>query len=233
MTERYSPTLPALRYLVDESPLLHHPLLASFADLRQSQVKSWAREQYYLSLSFADTLATLFARVPFQYVAQKRELADMFYREVRGGNDLQSHEAEFAAMASFLELNLEQLQQERPKPYTQQFIDDRVALCSQKPIAQSLAAMALGNEYLNLSIFKAYRDAIPTITGLENCPLGYFDAHLRDEHDDFKIMDAAFQKVNSAGLNNSLEQRMIEQAVGELVDIRSRYCDVLWADLRL
>ncbi|HLC71821.1 MAG TPA: hypothetical protein VJI32_07455, partial [Candidatus Nanoarchaeia archaeon] len=60
-------SLYALRYLVDGSALLHHPLLTSFADLGRNQVKSWAREQYYLSLSFADTLATLFARVPFQY----------------------------------------------------------------------------------------------------------------------------------------------------------------------
>ena|SRR3989338_3898195 len=221
-------TLQSLQYLVDENPLLHHPLLTSFADLSKSQVKSWAREQYYLSLSFADTLATLFAKVPFQHVTEKRQLAAMFYKEVGGGNDLQSHEAEFAALVSFLDLHLEQLQQERPKPYTQQFIEDRVALCLQKPIAQSLAAMALGNEYLNLSIFKAYRDAIPTIAGLESCPLGYFDAHLRDEHDDFRIMDAAFQKVSDGGFDNN-----IAQAVGELLEIRSRYCDALWADLKL
>ncbi|MBI2145916.1 iron-containing redox enzyme family protein [Candidatus Woesearchaeota archaeon] len=219
-------TLNALQYLVDENPILQHPLLVSFADLRKSQVKSWAREQYYLSLSFADTLAILFARVPFTYVAEKRQLADMFYTEVRGGNDLYSHEAEFAAMASFLELNLEQLQQERPKTHTQQFIDDRLALCSQKPIAQSLAAMALGNEYLNLSIFKSYRDGIPKISGLASCPLGYFDAHLRDEYDDFKIMDAAFQKVSS-GLDNG-----VERAVRKLLEIRTHYFDALWEDLK-
>ena len=220
-------TLKSLQYLIDETPLLQHPLLTSFADLGKSQVKSWAREQYYLSLSFADTLATLFARVPFEYVTEKRRLAEMFYREVRGGDDPRSHEAEFAAMASFLELDLEQLQQEKPKRYTQQFIDERLALCSQKPIAQSLAAMALGNEYLNLSIFKAYRDGIVKVLDLESCPLGYFDAHLHDEYDDFKIMDAAFHKVGG-GLDKD-----IERAVGELLDIRTSYCDALWEDLKL
>ena len=220
-------TLTNLRYLVDEHPLLLHPLLVSFADLNRDQVKSWAREQYYLSISFPDTLATLFARVNFRHVAEKRGLAEMFYREVRGGNDPDSHEAEFVKLAAFLELDLRQLQLEEPKDYTLRFIDDRLALCQDRKISASLAAMAVGNEYLNLQIFAAYRKGISQIAGLENCPTGYFEAHLRDEMEDFKVMENAFYRVNVGSTKQELGN-----VVKELLDIRTGYFDALFKDLQ-
>ena len=221
-------TLTALQYLVDEHPVVSHPLLTSFGEgsFNKEQVQSWAREQYYLSLSFPDTLATLFARVNFRHVAEKRGLAEMFYREVRGGNDPDSHEAEFAKLAAFLKLDLRQLQLEEPKDYTLRFIDDRLALCQDRKISTSLAAMAVGNEYLNLQIFAAYRKGIGQIAGLKNCPTGYFEAHVRDEMDDFRIMDRAFQKVNVG-----CEERDLCGAVKELLAIRVRYFDDLVEDL--
>lgn len=218
--------LTALQHIVDEHPVTLHPLLTNFGELEKPQVQSWAREQYYLSLSFADTLATLYARVPFTYVEEKRELAHMFYREVRGGNESDSHEAEFGDFASFLELDLLKLRQERPRVYTQRFIEERLAVCTDAPIDCSLAAMALGNEYLNLTIFDTYRKGIQKIEGFEECPVGYFEAHLRDEHDDFRTMNRAFQKVCKRDDGAQL-------AIKEMLDIRRKYFDELWEDLHL
>lgn len=223
-------SLQAMNSLIEGHPVITHPFLVRFSQggLTTEQIKRWARQQFYLSHSFPDTLATLFSRIPFTHVQEKRALLEMLYREARGGNDPDSHEAQFTKMALFLRVNPTALLSEEPTSYTQQFISQRQRICETRSVAEGLAAMAVANEILNLSIFKAYQEGVQKMAGLEACPTDYFAVHLRDEYEDFSIMNEAFKKVSS-----EISVEKIEQAILDLLDVRMTYFDSLWNDLGL
>jgi len=216
--------------LVNAHPVVSHPFLKRFREgtLTREQVQRWAQEQFYFSLSFPDTLAILFARIPITNIREKRKLLDMLNQEARGGKDPDSHEAYLEQFITFLGLDGGVLLQQQPKWYTQQFIRKRQEICLQRPIEESLAALAIGNEILNLTIFNAYAHGINKVQELNNCPKDYFEAHLHDEQEDFDRLADAFESITR---KNKIEEDRIRSAIIEMLDARKQYFDELLMDL--
>lgn len=223
--------LNALRHLVDDHPVVQHPFLQRFRAGRWSrtQVRFWAEQQFYFSISLPSAFAALYARVPDRCWKAKRQLVKLLSVEAWGSDDLRCHSHHFVEFCNFFEIDVERLTEEAPRPYTQVYLQQRLAICldSQRPVAVGLAAIALGNEILNLHIYRAYRDGIHRIPGCEDCPTGYFDAHLCDEEADAKV----FADLFSAVADSATDFEAARAGLLELLDARVAFFDALCRDL--
>ena len=219
-------SLQNMRNILKQHPVISHKFLMDFSNgnFTKEQIKFWLEQQFFLSVSFPDALGFLFSRIPFEHIREKRKLAEMLLAEARGSGDPDSHEAHFKKLALFFGLDADSLLHQKPKNYTQNFIQKRTSICLEKSLDESLAAIAIGNEILNLHIFQAYTNGIRNTKGLENCPTAYFDVHLRDEIDDFNILNNAFLAVSTNAKN-------IEKTILEISDARHVYFDKLLKDM--
>lgn len=222
--------LEEMKSVVANHPVTQHPFLKAFADgrLTLEQVRRWLEEQFYLSSSFSSTFAALYARIPDRFWKEKHELVGLFAVEAWGTNNPKAHSIYFAELARFLSIDLDVLTARAPKQYTKNYITARIDLClsPNRPITQGLAAIALG-EILNLHICEAYKEGIHKIAGLEKCPTGFFDAHIRDEVGDFKV----FQSLFDAVARGEDDLRNAEIGVQELFGQRVIFLDRLAEDL--
>lgn len=221
--------LDSLQDIVERHPVVSHPILKLFREgtLTRDQVKSWFEQQLYFSISLPDCFASLFARTPIQHWKVKRPLVDLLQVEAWGTNDVTAHSNYFKELATFLEIDIETLTKKAPKPYTKVYISERSRICLQEPIEIGLAAIALGNERLNLCIYDTYRAGIHKIRGLELCPTGYFDAHVRDEHNDFLV----FNSLYDALVQTDAQITQVAQGLQHILDERNIFFDMLYIDL--
>lgn len=212
-------------------PVIHHPFLEAFREGRLSadQVRFWVEQQFYFSISLPSAFAAVYARIPDQFWLEKRALVDLIKVEAWGSED-SHHSNHFKALCSCLKIDLPQLTQRVPKPYTAEYLNYRLQLCvdPEKSLTDGLASIAIGNELLNLFFFKAYRQGIHKVPGLEHCPTGYFDVHLADEQKDFVVFSQLFEVV----AQNQDSVVSAEQALHKLLDRRMQFFDALYQDVQ-
>lgn len=227
-----APILIGLRALVDSHPVLAHPFLSTFrsGSLSRSQLDLWAGQQFFFSISLPSAFAALYARIPDieRLWKDKCDLAELFKVEAWGTRETGHHSRHFIKLCDFLGINVDDLE---AKPYTERYIASRLEMClnAARHIGQGLAGIGFGNEFLNLHIFRAYREGINKIPGCENCPTGYFDAHLRDEENDSRSFQALFNKL----VTTEEEYYLAQQGLLELLDKRNEFFNDLWEDLRV
>ncbi len=221
-------SLEKMKSVVEKHQVVRHPFLKAFAGGRLTfdQVRRWAEQQFYFSISLPSAFAALYARVDDRFWMEKRPLVGLINIEAWATGGPEAHSTFFIELARFLDLNLPELTSRPPKVYTRQYITARLNLCLDRPIVQGLAAIALANEILNLYIFDVYRQGIQKCVGL-GCPTGYFDAHIRDEESDFRVFQSLFDVI-AQGEN---DLRFAEMAVSELLNERIVFLDALSKDL--
>lgn len=223
--------LESMKTVVANHPVIHHQFLEHFRNgaLTKAQVVAWFEQQFYFSISLPSAFAALYARIPDRYWEAKRPLVELINVEAWGTDNSKAHSGYFIEVAKFLSIDLNALTAAAPKHYTQDYITARLNLClnQNRPIVQGLAAIGLGNEVLNFYIFQFYKEGIHKIEGIEECPTGYFDAHLRDEESDFQI----FQSLFDAVAQNEGDLKSAEDGLRELLDKRVIFFDRLSEDL--
>lgn len=222
-----------IRRIVDVHPVVSHPFLCAFESgrLTKPQARFWVVQQFFFSVSLPSAFAAIYARVPDKWWKEKRALLDLLRVEAWGSRDYGSHSRHFMELCEYLEIDVEGLSEADAKDYTQRYVASRLDICLDtcRPLGQALLAIGLGNEVLNLFIFRAYRNGIRKIYGMEKCPTGYFDAHLQDESRDAQVFLDLFARVAT-----SAEEQVIAQGgLRELLDKRLIYLDALWADVQL
>ncbi len=225
-------TLDVLKPVLEQHPVREHHFLRAFAngEFDYSQVQSWAREQYHFSVSLPRCFAALYARISDQYWKEKRPLIDLLSVEAWGTEKDGGHSRHFMSLLEFLGLDGNELSRTVPKQYTEKYLEERLIVClsHERPIGVGLATIALGNELLNLTLFRAYRTGIPKIHGLEHCPTSYFDAHLKDESEDYKVFAELFEKV----IHSEQELIAAGKNLKNLLDKRVIFFDSLYRDLK-
>lgn len=223
--------LEKMRWVVDTHTILSHPFMMAFkgGQLNKRQVTFWAVQQFFFSISLPSAFAALYARIPDRLWKDKRDLVELLKVEAWGSRDAGCHSRHFIKLLDFLGVRLDHLTERDATPYTQSYIAARLEMClnPDRHLGQGLAAIGLGNEILNLHIFEVYREGIDKIPGLENCPTGYFDAHLRDEENDSRI----FHKLFSELVTTEEEYQLAQQGLLELLDKRNDFFNGLWEDL--
>ncbi len=225
----FSEHITDLKQVVFDHPVDRHPFLERFRSgaLSADQVRFWLKEQFHFSISLPSAFAVLFARIPDKFWKEKRALVDLLNVEAWGAQDLEAHSRKFLLFADSLHLPLDELIQSEPKTYTQGYVQERFAMCLERPVLQGLVAIAFGNEILNLSIFSAYREGIQKVKGLEMCSTEYFDAHLSDEDSDF----AVFVQLIDALSPTNTDWQLMHVALRELLDKRWIFMDKLLQDI--
>lgn len=224
--------LNALRPLLQAHPVTNHPFLIHFRESRwtRAQVRFWAEQQFYFSISLPSAFAAIYARLPDRCWKEKRDLVKLLSVEAWGLDDLRCHSHYFLELCRFLDIDIVQLTQQPPRHYTESYLRLRLAVCLEpdRSVSQGLAAIAIGNEILNLHLYRAYRDGIHKIPGCQECPTGYFDAHLNDEEADAEVFAQLFARVVSS------EDDFVAARAGllELLDARVIFLDALCHDLR-
>ena len=223
--------LESMKNIVMTHPVTKHQFLLDFANgkLTRRQVIIWFEQQFYFSISLPSAFAALYARVPDKFWQTKQSLVSLLEVEAWGTNHSAAHSNYFKEVASFLGIDLEKLTAHEPKQYTKEYVDARFDLClnPQHKIASGLASVALGNEFLNLTIFSAYRKGLHNIPGLEECPVGYFEAHLRDEEADFQVFQSLFDVV----AQDEADIEDAKQCLVDLLDKRVVFFNMLYQDL--
>lgn len=219
-------SLEALKPIVDNHEIVKHPFLKAFAEgrLSREQVVFWFTQQFYFSISLPKCFAALFARFPERYWQHTVKLSDLLHTEAWGSNVHDAHSVYFQEVAKHLNIDLERLTNQAPEKFTKKYIEQRLAVCIDSTIhvSQGLAAIALGNEHLNLHIFRSYRAGIHRVTGLADCPTGYFDAHLRDEAADFAVFQELFDLITAPEFT-----QQAEVTLKKLLDQRIEFFDAL------
>lgn len=104
-------------------------------------------------------------------------------------------------------------------PVKIEFDSQRVYTGREVPLESGLACVGLGNEYLNLKIFKLYREGIHKITGLKRCPTDYFDAHLQNEENDFKVFAGIFDQI----VKSPDQIKVVKRDLRDLLIAREKY----------
>lgn len=218
--------LEALKPIVNNHEVVTHPFLRAFAAgrLSKEQVVLWCTQQFYFSLSLPRCFAALYARFPERHWQQTGKLSDVLHTEAWGSTAHDAHSAFFQEVATYLNIDVDRLAVQVPEDFTTQYIEQRFAVCTDPNIhvSQGLAAIALGNEHLNLHIFRSYRAGIHRVKGLEDCPTGYFDAHLRDEAADFAVFQELFDLMTTPELT-----QQAETTLKKLLDQRVEFFDAL------
>ncbi|MBS3152280.1 hypothetical protein J4230_02620 [Candidatus Woesearchaeota archaeon] len=221
--------LNGLLYVMEEHKVINHPFLKDFRDgkFTKEQVKFWAEQQFFFSVSLPNCFAALFARIPDKNWKIKRSLVDLLKLEAWGSSDDGAHSNYFKELCKYLKVDLGDLSDKQPKSYTYDYINERLRYCLQEPIENGLAVIAIGNEKINLHIFSAYREGINKVKGLEHIPTGYFDAHLQDEDNDFLVFSKLFDSI----VYNERQMIGARVALESLLNKRKIYFDKLYSDL--
>jgi pyrroloquinoline quinone (PQQ) biosynthesis protein C len=223
--------LDLLRPILDSHRIRSHEFLVRFRDGQWSrqQGKTWVEQQFYFSISLPSAFAALYARIPDRFWHEKRAIVELLDVEAWGNPGLRCHSHHFRELAEFFGTDVAALSIRQPKQYTADYLKLRLDLClnTDRPIAEGLAALALGNEILNLHLYSCYREGIHKIAGCEQCPTGYFDAHLSDEEEDAKV----FARLFDAVVVTEQEYSAAQKALLEILDARLNYMDSLVADL--
>jgi hypothetical protein len=212
--------------MVEQHRVVQHPFLKAFraGTLNKKQIRLWAEQQYFFSISLPSCFSVLYARIPYELWKEKQELLELLKIEAWGSTVDGCHSSYFTDLAQFLGVDFGSIAE---RGYTRNYLAARFDLCANlsRPVAQGLAAIALGNEILNLHLFDAYREGVKQILGLENCPVGYFEAYLSDERADFEVFNSLFQAVGGDLVN-------AKKGVVEILDQRVLFFDGLFADLK-
>ena len=149
------PSLLELGSLVDTHPVVSHCFLAAFSggSLTKAQIRFWAVQQFFFSISLPSAFAALYARIPDRFWKEKRLLVDLLKVETWGSKDTACHSRHFMEFCSFLEINLDKLSEADAQPYTQRYLAARLEVClnQNRHLGQGLAAIGLGNEALQLA----------------------------------------------------------------------------------
>ena len=225
--------LDSLRPIVSGHKVLEASFLLSFRNgsLTKDQFAQWLAQQFYFSISLPNAFAALYARIPDKFWQAKRELVPLLDVEAWGSKEVGAHSNAFKKVADYLEMDIQKLTQQNPKQYTKNYIDFRFGVCfdSVRAVTDGLCAIALGNEVLNLHLYKDYREGVHKIVGLENCPTDYFDAHLDDEEADFSIFARLFDLL----VRSEQEREQSKYALIELLDQRVIFFEQLSIDIGL
>jgi pyrroloquinoline quinone (PQQ) biosynthesis protein C len=225
--------LDTLKSVVGEHAVIQHRFFSAFrnGEITKEQVVRWLEQQFYFSISLPSAFAAIYARTPDKFWQVKRSLVPLLDLEAWGSEDNDAHSNAFKKVTDFLQIDIQKLTEQEPKQYTNDYVSFRFNICfdSHRSIGEGLTAIALGNEVLNLYLYKAYREGIHKISGLENCPTDYFDAHLDDEEADFKIFAELFENLNL----DSEEKERAKIALIELLDHRVTFLDHLSQDIGL
>jgi pyrroloquinoline-quinone synthase len=223
--------LDAMRGLVDDHPVVRHRFLERFRQggWSKSQVRRWAGQQFYFSLSLPSAFAALHARIPDRLWQRKRRLVHLLALETFGSEEPDAHSHHFVELCAFLEIDVAELARRDPQPYTAAYVQLRLEICldQARPIHVGLAAIAFGNEFLNVHIYRAYRGGIHLIPGCERAPIGYFDAHLKDEESDARV----FTDLLAELVTGPEDLRAARAGVLELLDARVKFFEALYQDL--
>ena len=223
--------LGALRELVDTHPVVRHRFLERFrrAQWSKVQIRRWAEQQFYFSLSLPSAFAALHARIPDRLWQHKRKLVHLLALEAFGSEEAGAHSHHFLELCAFLGIDVAALTLRDPQPYTAAYVQLRLELCLDRarPIHVGLAAIAFGNEFLNIHIYRAYREGIRAIPGCERAPTGYFDAHLEDEESDTDVFTALLAETVTRPDDIAAARR----GVLERLDARVTFFDALYQDL--
>lgn len=229
--QRIQAFLEELHRVVERHPIVKHPFIERFrsGNWTRDQIRYWVSQQLYLSISLPSAFAALYARIPEKYWQEKSELVELINVEAWGTDRPDCHSQHFRQLLTFFNLNLAEITRTPPPKYSQDFTSIRLSLCldSWRPLTHGLAAIALGNEYLNLFLYQAFQEGIKKVKGCTGVPLGYFEKHLQDEASDAAVFLKLFQNV----VTSDTELLEAEAGLMELLNARCCYFDALYVDV--
>lgn len=211
-----------------QHPVRNHLFLDLFEQgkINTEQVKAYFEQQYYLSVNFPSTIAAVYARVPDKYWKEKRHLIDLIDVEAWGSNSNKSHDTHFRNVCHYLGIDMEKTRIENPRPYTHNYVADRMDLYLNYPIETVLSAVAY-NEKLFLHMIQKMYLGLNKIKGCENIPKEYFELHLKDEPHDF----ALFYGLLNLTVENEHQIKNATQGVQKIMDFRNHFFDGLMQDI--
>ena len=215
--------------VVKRHPVMHHPFVIAFqrGKLTPYQVRCWANQQSFLSVSLASTFAALYMRIPDSLWREKRPLIDLLNVEAWGSKHPNAHSRLFEELCAYLNVDVRMLEGLPPQFYTQTYVTKRLELClGRTPLTRGLGAIA-ANEVLNRCLHQTFRRGIHKIEGFADCPTAYFDAHIADESADFEVFHQLIKKT----ARTKAQLKQVTTGVTQILDLRNTFFTALFEDI--
>lgn len=172
----------ALRAIVTKHRLLSHEFLVYPQERAEGSIRTWANQQYFMSVSLSQCFAALYARSPIFEWRDRLPPLTLAIEEAWGGIP-NNHGSSFLKFYESTGGCVSDLDRIDPSPETIAAAEGRLKLCRGElgyDLAASTLALAYANEYANLFLFKKLHRLVRAVLGEKFEPT-YFNAHVSDE----------------------------------------------------
>jgi pyrroloquinoline-quinone synthase len=215
----------SLRRLVDDHPVLRHPFLekARCGRLTVDQLRAFAVEEIFVSLSFPALLAEVICRIPYVRDDVRHTLIVNLYEEGGCGRIERSHARLLQRLAANLGVPDRDLSHACPVAETQTYVDRQFEVCRTQPFSHGLAAIGYANEYLVLLEYPPVRHCCKA-HGFSDEAVAFFDANVEADTGHMK----GVEEVLSRTCVGAEEWRAVAGAVSAALDARVLFYDGLW-----
>lgn len=228
------PTLSSMKHLIEHHQILQHPFLLAFQEgrLNRSQATTWLEQEFFISLSLANALASLYSRIPPHVLQEKVSFLRMISRKAwRARSSPGFRSFEFEKLAWHLHIDFTKLCSAEPRSYTQEYISQRHEFCGQEKysVPAAIASVAFGEVILESYFSDIYQDGARSISGLRDVPPKYFSISKQEEEVNFRILEHLFDVT----INENTKTEEIRDVVRKTVLFRQYYFDRLALELKL
>lgn len=216
------------RRIVKDHQVLRHPLLeaARRHELTKAQLKIFAIQESFVSLSFPAMLAETIAHVPYALEQVRYPLIVNMFEEV-GERDLsQSHPSLLRSLAKGLGASDEEVVNSKPLPKTEAYLGMLFEICRGESYLRSLGAIGYGNEYLVLFEYPPFRDATRAVGG-EDAILRFFDVNIEADAEH----TVNLERTLAAACRGSGDVGQILDGMLQSLQARQVFYDGLWEEI--
>lgn len=213
-----------LKRLVKNHPVLTHPfvLSASKGQLNIDQLRSFALQESFVSLSFPTMMAEVICKIPFHLEEVRYPLITNLFEEAGEYKPANSHPSLLRKLAVALGAKKEEIESAEPLPETVTYLEKLFALCRSNNYLDGLAAIGYGNEFLVLFEYPPFKKACKQL-GLSAEILEFFDVNIKAD-----VAHAAnIDKVILLSCSDSVSVKSVIDATIAALDARQIFYDGL------
>ena len=218
-----------LRAIVREHDLLRHRYLqmAEQGKFSKDQIKAWALQEYFVSLSFPRMMAAVVTKIPDVHEAAKYPLVKNTYEELGADEGLKrSHPQLLRNLIRGLGGTEEELAKNKQNQGTKYYLDRLYEICLNRSFLEGLGAIGHGNEYLVIYEYGKFMKGMNLRGLLEPKFLEFFTVNIKADVEH----TAEIEKAMASFLTPET-MPLIEESAREALEARIPFYDDICSQL--
>lgn len=213
-----------LEYEVQSHKIHKNPFLLGIGKMDKTDFGDFLIQHYFLSSSFSQAIGLVYGRIPDSgsepgWLLAKPLVGFMKYEDW-GSEESGAHSKLFMDVFSALGVTLNDLCNAIPLQATSDFVKTRRELCVNSLVLSAVAGLGFMELALEM-IYSQYLNGANEVAKRNNIqiPLGYFEAHVREERGDYEKFKHIFLKLGEEQIDAS---SLIREGALTLLDARDK-----------